>query len=295
MKRHSTLSNEFWLLKRMVRYDKRYPLFLLASIAAKLALPFLSALLPAAAVAALTRGGGMGHYLAVIVGLMALYAGCTFLRDWLENRNNILKADFRMEVGMAMLMEKTMTMDYNKLEPAEGQKLLSAAKNMAGNPMAGGIDGMLRAVEPWLRSLLGLLLYGAAAVALDWRILLVLAGMTLSGMVLDTVVRRYEERTEEESKQNFREQDYLLSQSDDPVNGKDVRLYRMENWFVTSLLGVFQRRWAWRRGLNRRRAAALTSDALFLALQPIPCWSHPFSRGGPTRRGSPLPWASLRP
>ena len=75
---------------------------------------------------------------------------------------------------MAMLMEKTMTMDYNKLEPAEGQKLLSAAKNMAGNPMAGGIDGMLRAVEPWLRSLLGLLLYGAAAVALDWRILLVL-------------------------------------------------------------------------------------------------------------------------
>ena len=241
MKRHSTLSNEFWLLKRMVRYDKRYPLFLLASIAAKLALPFLSALLPAAAVAALTRGGGMGHYLAVIVGLMALYAGCTFLRDWLENRNNILKDDFRMEVGMAMLMEKTMTMDYNKLEPAEGQKLLSAAKNMAGNPMAGGIDGMLRAVEPWLRSLLGLLLYGAAAVALDWRILLVLAGMTLSGMVLDTVVRRYEERTEEESKQNFREQDYLLSQSDDPVNGKDVRLYRMENWFVTSLLGVFQR------------------------------------------------------
>ena len=269
MKRHSTLSNEFWLLKRMVRYDKRYPLFLLASIAAKLALPFLSALLPAAAVAALTRGGGMGHYLAVIVGLMALYAGCTFLRDWLENRNNILKADFRMEVGMAMLMEKTMTMDYNKLEPAEGQKLLSAAKNMAGNPMAGGIDGMLRAVEPWLRSLLGLLLYGAAAVALDWRILLVLAGMTLSGMVLDTVVRRYEERTEEESKQNFREQDYLLSQSDDPVNGKDVRLYRMENWFVTSLLGVFQRRWAWRRGLNRRGAAALTSAALFLALRDI--------------------------
>ena len=41
MKRHSTLSNEFWLLKRMVRYDKRYPLFLLASIAAKLALPDL--------------------------------------------------------------------------------------------------------------------------------------------------------------------------------------------------------------------------------------------------------------
>ena len=269
MKRHSTLSNEFWLLRLMVRYDRRYPLFLLASIAAKLALPLLSALLPAAAVAALTGGGGMGHYLAVILALMALYAGCTFLRDYLENRNTILKDNFRMEAGIRMLMEKAMTMDYNKLESAAGQKLLSAAKNAAGNPMAGGIDGMLRAVEPWLRGLLGILFYGGLAAALDWRILLVLAGMTVSGMILDTVVRRYEERTEAESKQNYREQDYLLSQSDNPANGKDVRLYRMEGWFVDSLWAVFRRRWAWRRGLNRRRTAALTSDAMFLALRDI--------------------------
>ena len=188
----------------------------------------------------------MGHYLAVIGALMVLYAGCTLLRDYLENRNIILKDNFRMEAGVAMLMKKAMTMDYNKLESAAGQKLLSAAKNAAGNPMAGGIDGMLRAVEPWLRGLLGILFYGGLAAALDWRILLVLAGMTVSGMILDTVVRRYEERTEAESKQNYREQDYLLSQSDNPANGKDVRLYRMESWFVDSLWAVFRRRWAWR-------------------------------------------------
>ncbi len=68
---------------------------------------------------------------------------------------------------MAMLMEKTMTMDYNKLEPAEGQKLLSAAKNMAGNPMAGGVNELVYIMEPWLRNLLGILLYGAAAAVLD--------------------------------------------------------------------------------------------------------------------------------
>ena len=269
MKKHSALSNEFWLLRLLVRYEKRYPLLLAGLVAAKLLLPLISTLLPAAAVAALTRGGGIGRYLAVIVGLMALYAGATFLRDWLEDRNTLLRGNFRQEVTVAMLMEKAMTMDYGKLESPAGQKGLAAARNMAGNPMAGGVDGMLWAVEPWVRGLLGLLLYGGMAAALDWRIIAVLAAMTAVGMVLDTFTRRYEERTLEDRIQNFREQDYLLSQSDNPANGKDVRLYRMEGWFMTSLRAVFQRRWDRRKGLDRRNMAAHTSETLFLALRDI--------------------------
>ena len=106
MKRHSALSNEIWLLRRLVKYEKRFPLLLSALIAMKLLLPLLSTLLPAAAVAALTRGGGMGRYLAVIGGLMALYAGAAFLRDWLENRNVILRDNFRQEIGRASCRER---------------------------------------------------------------------------------------------------------------------------------------------------------------------------------------------
>ena len=269
MKKHSALSNEIWLLRRLVKYEKRFPLLLAALIAMKLLLPFLSSLLPAAAVAALTRGGGMGRYLAVIGGLMVLYAGATFLRDWLENRNLLLRDNFRMEVAVAMLMKKAMTMDYSYLESAEGQRELAAAKNMAGNPMAGGVNEMLYMVEPWLRGLLGILLYGGAAATLDWRILLVLAGMTAASMLLDTVIRRYEKRTQKAQAQNFREQDYLIAQADKPANGKDMRLYRMENWFLTSLRAVFRRRWAWRKGLDRRKISAHISDTLFLALRDI--------------------------
>lgn len=269
MKKYSALSNEIWLLKLLVGYEKRCPLLLVSLIAAKLLLPLVSTLLPAAAVAALTRGGGMGQYLAIIGGLMVLYAAMTFLRDWLENQNIVLMANFRMEVAMAMVMEKALTLDYSKLEPAEGQKRLSAAKNMAGNPMAGGVDGMIHVVEPWLRSLLGILFYGTAAVALDWRILLVLAGMTIANYAAASMVTRYGERTREDRRRSFRARDYILTQSDDPANGKDVRLYRMESWFLTSLLGVFRERWAWRRGLVRRRLAGIFSDTLFLALRDI--------------------------
>ncbi len=269
MKKHSALSNEIWLLKLVVRYEKRYPLLLGALAAAKLLLPLIATLLPAAAVAALTRGGGIGQYLAVIGGLMVLYAGGIFLRDWLEDQNSLLRGNFRQEAAMSMLMEKALTMDYGRLETPEGQKSLAAARNMAGNPMAGGVNAMLWAVEPWVRSLLGLLIYGAAAAALDWRIIAVLAAMTAASMGLDTITRRYEERTQPERIQNFRGQNYLLEQSDKPANGKDIRLYRMEDWFITSLRGIFRKRWDWMKGLNRRKMAALTSDTLFLALRDI--------------------------
>ena len=269
MKRHSALSNEIWLLRRLVKYEKRFPLLLSALIAMKLLLPFLSTLLPAAAVAALTRGGGMGRYLAVIGGLMALYAGAAFLRDWLENRNVILRDNFRQEVCVAGLMKKAMTMDYSLLESAEGQRELAAAKNMAGNPMAGGVNELVYIMEPWLRNLLGILLYGAAAAVLDWRILLVLAGMTAANCAAASLVRRYEVQTQKERAQGYRERDYLVRQSDNPANGKDVRLYRMESWFMDSLHTAFQRLWVYRRKRERRRRLGLVSDTLFLALRDI--------------------------
>lgn len=269
MEKHSAFSNEIWLLKRLVRYEKWYPLLLVSLIAAKLLLPFLSTLLPAAAVAALTRGGGMGQYLAVIVGLMVFYAAGTFLRDWLENTNLLLRDNFRMEVCVAGVMEKAMTMDYNYLESPEGQRELAAAKNVASNPMSGGVNAMLCAVEPWLRSLLGILIYGTAAATLDWRILLVLAGMTAASYAAAALLQQYEWMTRKEQTQHYREVDYFLEQSENPANGKDIRLYRMEDWFLTTMRNVFRKRWKWMRGLVWRQMAGKLSDLLFLVLRDI--------------------------
>lgn len=269
MKKHSAFSNELLLLKLLVRYEKWYPLLLASLIVAKLLLPLISILLSAAAVAALTRGGGMGQYLAVIGGLMALYAAMTLLRDWLESRNVILRDNFRMEVCVAMLMEKTMTMDYSKLESPEGQKRLAAAKSVAGDTWAGGVHVMLWAVEPWLRSLLGVLLYGGLAFSLDWRILLVLAGMVAANYFTTSLVTQYEARTRENSNRLYQVQEYILGQSDNPANGKDVRLYRMENWFLTSLLDIFRERWSQRKRLDRRKRVGCLSNNLFLALRDV--------------------------
>lgn len=269
MKKHSALSNVFWLLKLLVRYEHRYPLLLAALIAAKLLLPLIATLLPAAAVAALTGNGGMGQYLAVIGGLILLYAAGTLLRDWLENRNTILHRNFLKEDCVGMLMEKALTVDYTYLESPEGQRELAAAKNTVNSHWSEDLDELLYNVEPWLRNLLGIILYGTAATILDWRILLVLVGMTIANFAAAHLVHRYEVNSQVERAQRYRERQYLSQQSDNPANGKDIRLYRMGNWFMATLRGLFQLLWTYRRGRDRRMLVGKFSDTAFLALRDI--------------------------
>lgn len=269
MKKHSALSNVFWLLKLLIRYEHRYPLLLAALIAAKLLLPLIATLLPAAAVAALTGNGGMGQYLAVIGGLILLYAAGTFLRDWLENQNTTLRRSFHKEICVGMLMEKALTVDYTYLESPEGQRELAAAKSTVSSSWVEDIEEVLYNVEPWLRNLLGIILYGAAATILDWRILLVLAGMTIANFAAAHLVHQYEVKTQEERVQRHRERGYLSQQSDDPANGKDIRLYRMEKWFIAALRGLIQKQWDYRRGRMKRRMVGKLSDTIFLALRDV--------------------------
>lgn len=267
MKKFSVLSNELWLIKLLVRYEQWYPLLLLGLVAVKLLLPLLTSLLPAAAVAALTGDGGIGRYLAVIGGLIILYAAGILLRDWLENRNTALYENFRKEICVGMLMEKTLTVDYGYLESPEGQQELAAAKSAISDSIE--VSQLLHNIEPWLRNLLGIIFYGAAAFALDWRILLVLAGMALANFAAAHLVHQYETKHQPERIQNYREREYLFQQSDDPANSKDIRLYRMEGWFMSTLQSLYRQLWHYRRGRFQRRVIGQLSDTIFLALRDI--------------------------
>lgn len=273
MKKHSALSNELWLLKRLVRYEKYYPLLLVSLIAANLLLPMVSTLLPAAAVAALTKGGGMGQYLTVIGGGVVLYAAIIRLRDWLENQNTMLRRSFHKEICVGMLMEKALTVDYAYLESPEGQRELSASKNTVSSSWVEDIEEVLYNVEPWLRNLLGLILYGAAAAILDWHILLVLTGMTIANLAVEHLVQHYAVKTQEERVQRHRERGYLFQQSDNPANGKDIRLYHMEKWFLATLRGLIQKQWDYRRGRIQRKMVGKLSDTIFLALRDVLAYS----------------------
>ena len=267
-KQRRTGANVLYLLRCAVKADRTYLPVLAAAIAVKLALPVTATLLPTAAVAALTRGGGMGQYLAAILGLMALYAVGTVLSGLLTQMMDSKNVCIRTRTFVPMEFEKALTMDYCQLESPEGQRLLAAAMAALRTNQV-GVEGMLRRLEPWLLNLTGMVLYGAAAVALDWRILLVLAAMTGANYLIALWAWRFNRRTKPEADVFLQGQEYLRREGEEPANGKDIRLYHMEKWLMSAYSACVRGRDKWRRRSFGRRALRAVSDSVFLAVRDV--------------------------
>ncbi len=262
-KRHSTAANVLYLLRHVTKADRTYLPALTAALAVKLALPGVATLLPTAAVAALTRGGSMGQYLAAVLGLMALYALGTALSGYLTQVMGLKNMRFRARTFVPVQFRKALTMDFCLLESPEGQKkAATASAALYGNNV--GVEGMLRHLEPWLLNLTGMVLYGAAAVRLDWRILLVLLAMTGANYLIAYWAWCFNIRTRSVADTWLQGQKYLRREGEQPVNGKDIRLYRMEKWLMNAHNACVMGRDKWRRQSFRRRALRSVSDSVFL-------------------------------
>lgn len=262
-KRHSTAANVLYLLRHVTKADRTYLPALTAALAVKLALPVVATLLPTAAVAALTRGGSMGQYLTAVLGLMALYALGTALSGYLTQVMGLKNMRFRARTFVPVQFRKALTMDFCLLESPEGQKkAATASAALHGNNV--GVEGMLRHLEPWLLNLTGMVLYGAAAVRLDWRILLVLLAMTGANYLIAYWAWCFNIRTRSVADTWLQGQKYLRREGEQPVNGKDIRLYRMEKWLMNAHNACVMGRDRWRRQSFGRRALRSVSDSVFL-------------------------------
>ena len=262
-KRHSTAANVLYLLRHVTKADRTYLPALTAALAVKLALPVVATLLPTAAVAALTRGGSMGQYLTAVLGLMALYALGTALRGYLTQVMGLKNMRFRARTFVPVQFRKALTMDFCLLESPEGQKkAATASAALYGNNV--GVEGMLRHLEPWLLNLTGMVLYGAAAVRLDWRIFLVLLAMTGANYLIAYWAWCFNIRTRSVADTWLQGQKDLRREGEQPVNGKDIRLYRMEKWLMNAHNACVMGRDKWRRQSFGRRALRSVSDSVFL-------------------------------
>lgn len=262
-KRHSTAANVLYLLRHVTKADRTYLPALTAALAVKLALPVVATLLPTAAVAALTRGGSMGQYLTAVLGLMALYALGTALSGYLTQVMGLKNMRFRARTFVPVQFRKALTMDFCLLESPEGQKkAATASAALYGNNV--GVEGMLRHLEPWLLNLTGMVLYGAAAVRLDWRIFLVLLAMTGANYLIAYWAWCFNIRTRSVADTWLQGQKDLRREGEQPVNGKDIRLYRMEKWLMNAHNACVMGRDKWRRQSFGRRALRSVSDSVFL-------------------------------
>ena len=209
-------------------------------VALGILLPFLEAALAGAVAAILTSGRRPEAILLLVAGYVVLLQTVRFLQGHLRNLR--FKTLFLLRIDMGMdFFRKTVWMDGQSLESAQGQKKRKdAGRNLySGNGQ--GIEAYTKAWCDLVMQLIGLVLYGAIVGQVSLILLAILVMQTLLVSYLHTKAGKRAYAMEDEIEKKWGIFQYLRRETVVPGNGKDIRMYRMDKWFLGMFHGLIDR------------------------------------------------------
>ena len=194
-------------------------------------LPFLEAALAGVAAACLVSSGPAGQILAMAAGYIILLQTVRFLQSHVRQLRVKLLFLFRGKMGPE-LDKKSLEMDGQSLESTQGQqKRRAASRNLySGNEQ--GIEAFAAGFWDILIHFGGLVVYGVIVGRYSLLLLLLLTLQTMCTAWFHSLAGKREYKMEEEARENLNGLMYLKRESIAPGNGKDIRLYRMDRWFL---------------------------------------------------------------
>lgn len=198
--------------------------------------PFLSAALAGVIVAALSGGGSAGEILLTVGGYVALQQAFRLLAGYLAQYGGGVFFQFRMQMEIP-LYRNCLGADAAFLESDEGQKKMAGALGAVFWGNGHGFEAYMRELVRLMTNLGGFLLYAfvIGSRSLPLLVLILLSAVLTAGASL--LAKRREAGLEKENDSNRAALAYLRKITVDTVNGKDIRLYRMDRW----LLGAFEK------------------------------------------------------
>lgn len=193
--------------------------------------PFLETALAGAAAACLMSGRTPEEILLLVLGYVVLLQAVRLLQREVKALRMKSLFCFRIDMGMD-LFRKTLEMDGQCRESGLGQKKYEAAQRnlYMGNNM--GIEAYARCFCDLLLQMMGLTVYGIIVGKASLLLLLLLTVLTLMVSFLHTKAGKRAYAMEDEIEKNWGTFQYLRRESIISGNGKDIRLYRMDRWFL---------------------------------------------------------------
>ena len=265
-KKYSFISNMAFLMKMLFKEHKvaiiAFPLLIISQISVKI----VTALIPSRAVYVIENNLGISGFMVHVGGILMVYVLLCSIRTWSEERYTTSSLMTRAYKFMVVMLEKVLVTDYCNRECNANQKLIGKANNSINSNWV-GVERMLREAPGIVTYFIGLLIFGGAILAVDFRILLVLLFMLVSNILLNRYARKYLAKHLEENSETSRKFYNLQSKASDIVAGKDIRVYGMEKWFGR-MLGIYIGQGKkWQKGVEKHFYLPVLSDTIFIALR----------------------------
>lgn len=203
-------------------------------------LPFLEAALAGALSACLISGRAPWAVMLMAAGYVALLQTMRFCQGNLRMLRNKIMFIFRIDMGKEF-DRKTLEMDGQSLESAQGRKKWEAARRNLYSGNGSGIEAYAKNFWDMLTNLGGLVVYSLIVGAESLVLLAVLVGQTLLVTAFHFLAARRAFGMEDEIEEKWKGFRYLRRESILSGNGKDIRMYGMAKWFVGGMRSVIGR------------------------------------------------------
>ena len=266
--KYSLLSNMIYVYKESFAHSKIIKLYLFVNFVTRLLTPFLATLLTTSVVHALTSGQGLSYYLTVIIGLSLVTIIVESLYYWSEIMYTFENIYTRMTRFFLYLSDHQLSADYQNIEPKSKRKHISKAfEAIAGNVY--GVELMLRNVPLLVINITGMIFYGALVAFYVPIVLIILFLMTVVNFILTKRANIYMESRRDDINNHHEQQHHITIDLTNSNYGKDIRLYKLKDWFNNILINLTKERVFIAKKIEKRYIFANISNSIFLLIRDL--------------------------
>ncbi len=245
---YSVWQNTFYMLGQWWRSNRKELTLAFLQVPAMVLASFLGILLPKVVIDCLQRQTGAQELVLTVGGFALALCFCNWLQHWVQGRMSSIALNARMSF-LCQMLHYTLHMDYEDLESPKGQMRAQRAMHFINNNSSGG-EAVVRTVISLLTNILGLVLYGSVLSLLNPLVIALLAALSLLIFFVTRAVQRYEYRQRENWTAVDHKLWYLYEKPQDFAAGKDIRIYRIKNWFADQFRKVMGERMYWQKRIR---------------------------------------------
>ncbi|MDU1414385.1 MAG: ABC transporter ATP-binding protein [Clostridium sp.] len=273
-KLNSIPKNMIYTMKKLKKYEgTSFFYYSLFYIILSISSTFLTMALPSFAIELISRNLEVSKlilYLTLYLsGLLLINFILSRIKTLFDTKANFLRTDMSIELG-----EKILDVDYMFIESLEGKNHIEKAFEAvyAGNAI--GFEAFAKDSILIIISILGLLLYSVITSSLNIFILIILIICPLISILVNKknvkwILNHKEKWIEHEKKLR-----YLKTQCIDIKNGKDIRLYKIENWFIDLFKALLNKRLFWFKKEYLRYFSAEAIDRFLTLIRDLSVYGY---------------------
>lgn len=273
MKQYSIWSNYRFIYEPLWKKKKKLALFTLAEVVFYVIVPIAGMAITSMIVGGLEHGMEFTQFVSMILLVFAGYGILNMIKSYLESRGWLQYIEARMELfGMAPIL-KNLSISMEQYENVKIHKLKENANRSIWSNLD-GVEGFFHDNSDLLKNVFGLCVYSLLVGMMNWKILLMLVGMSALSAAAGYWVTCYYQKIKDQLAKQDMTMRYIDNIVDDVQGGKDIRIFGLGSWIVEKYHQAIQnqRRILFRKDIREFGSNIL--DTVFNTIRDLICYLY---------------------